>query len=141
MEDKVQFETVRKMKSDMVNMAHTSAVFYGNPAVGGSEVKKHTIKGDCMLYDWFDIFMPGMHNHMGDNVQQDLGLTAEIMVKLMERLELDRKYLEEDCDERSWIAQLGVFCLVGYARVLRENISLILSSVGFGSIFHVGHVR
>jgi predicted methyltransferase len=39
-EDTIQFETVRKMKSAMVNMAHAAAGFDGKPAVGGSEGKK-----------------------------------------------------------------------------------------------------
>jgi hypothetical protein len=118
-EDTVQFETVRKMKSAMVNMAHAAAVFDGKPVVGGSEGKKYIITGDCVFHDWFDRFMWGMHNRMGDNVQQDLGLTADIMVKLMERLELDWEVAENGGDEGLWIAQLGVFCLTGYARALR----------------------
>jgi hypothetical protein len=44
-EDAVQFETVRKMKSYMVVMAHALTGFYGKPAVGGSEGKKYTIMG------------------------------------------------------------------------------------------------
>jgi hypothetical protein len=53
-EDTVQFETVRKMKSAMVNMARASAGFDGKPAVGGSEGKKYIINGDCVFHDWFD---------------------------------------------------------------------------------------
>jgi hypothetical protein len=30
---------------------------------------------------------------------------------VMEHLELDWEYLKEVCDERTWIAQLGMFCL------------------------------
>jgi hypothetical protein len=67
-----------------------------------------------------------MHNRMGDNVQQDLSLTADIMVKLMERLELEWKVTEKGGEERLWIAQLGVFCLAGYARAMRgEEITKI----------------
>jgi hypothetical protein len=88
-EDTIQFEKVRKMKSAMVNMAHAAAGFDGKSAVGGSEGKKYIITGDCVFHYWFDHFMRGMHNHMGNNVQQDLGLTADIMVKLLERLELE----------------------------------------------------
>jgi hypothetical protein len=125
-EDTIQFETVRKMKSAMVNMAHAAAGFDGKPAVGGSEGKKYIITGDCVFHDWFDRFMRGMHNRMGDNVQQDLGLTADIMVKLLERLELEWKVTEKDGEERLWITQLGVFCLAGYARALRgEEITKI----------------
>jgi hypothetical protein len=93
-EDTVQFETVRKMKSEMVNMDHAASGVDIKPTVGGSECKKYIIMGDCIFHDWFDQFMRGMHNRMGDNVQQDLGLTADIMVKLMERLELDWKTAE-----------------------------------------------
>jgi hypothetical protein len=126
MEDTIQFETVRKMKSSMVNMAHAAAGCYGKPAVGGSEGKKYIITGDWVFHDWFDRFMRGMHNHMGDNVQQDLCLTADIMVKLMERLELEWKVTENGGEERLWITQLGVFCLAGYARALRgEEITKI----------------
>jgi hypothetical protein len=79
-----------------------------------------------VFHDWFDRFMWGMHNRMGDNVQQDLGLTADIMVKLMERLELDWEVSENGGDERLWIAQLGVFCLTAYTRALRgEEITMI----------------
>jgi hypothetical protein len=85
-EEMIQFETVRKMKLAMVNVAHAVAGFDGKPAIGGSEGKKYIIIGDCVFHDWFDRFMRGMHNRMGDNVQQDLGLMADIMVKLLERL-------------------------------------------------------
>jgi hypothetical protein len=85
---------VRKMNSAMVNMAHAAAGFDGKPAVGGSEGKKCIITGECVFHDWLDLFMRGMHNRMGDNVQQGLGLTADIMVKLMERLELEWKVTE-----------------------------------------------
>jgi hypothetical protein len=85
---------VRKMKSAMVNMAHEAAGFDGKPAVRGSEGKKYIVTRDYVFHDWFERFMRGMHNRMGDNVQQDLGLTADIMVKLMERLELDWKVAE-----------------------------------------------
>jgi hypothetical protein len=88
MEDTLQFETVRKMKSAMVNMAHAAAGFEGRPAVGGSEGKNYIITGDRVFHDWFDRFMWGMHNLMGDNNKQYLGLTADIMVNLMESLEL-----------------------------------------------------
>jgi hypothetical protein len=122
-EDTIQFETVRKMKSAMVNMAHAAARFDDKPNVGGSEGKKYIITGDCV---WFDRFMRGMHNGMGDNVQKYLGLTADIMVKLLERLELEWKVTEKGGDERLWITQLGVFCLAGYARALRgEEITKI----------------
>jgi hypothetical protein len=63
---------------------------------------------------------------MGDNVQQDLGLTADIMVKLMERLELDWEAAEKGRDEGLWITQLRVYCLAGYTRALRgEEITKI----------------
>jgi hypothetical protein len=125
-EDTVQFETMRKMKSAMVNLAHTVAGSHSKPAVGGREGKKYTITGDCVFHDWFNRFTRGMHNHMGDKVQQDLGLTADIMVKLMERLELDWEVAENGGDERLWISQLGLFCLAGYARALRgEEITKI----------------
>jgi hypothetical protein len=117
----VQFETVRKMKSAMVNLDHTAAGFDSKPTVGGSEGKKYTITGDCVFHDWFNRCMRGMHNHMGDNVQQDLGLTAYNMVKLVERLELDWEAAENGGDERLWIAQLGFLCLAGYARALRGD--------------------
>jgi hypothetical protein len=124
--DTIQFEMVRKMKSAMVGMAHAAAGCDGKPAVGGREGKKYIITGDCMFHDWFDRFMRGMHNRMGDNVQQDLGLTSDIMVKLLERLELEWKVTEKGGEERLWITQLGVFCLAGYARALRgEEITKI----------------
>jgi hypothetical protein len=125
-EDTVQFETVRNMKSAMVNMYHASAGFDGKPAVGGSEGKKYIISGDCVFHHWFNRFMRGMHNRIGDNVQQDLGLTADLMVKLVERLELDWEAAEKGGDEGLWIAQLGVFCLAGCDRTLRgEEITKI----------------
>jgi hypothetical protein len=114
------------MKSAMVNMAHAAAGFDSKPDFGGSEGKKSIITGDCVFHDWFERFMRRMHNRMGDNVQQDLGLTADIMIKLMEHLEFNWKVAENGGDERLWIAQLGVFCLVGYARALRgEEITKI----------------
>jgi hypothetical protein len=125
-EDTIQFETVRKMKSLMVNTAQAAAGFDGKPAVGGSEGKPYIITGDRVFHDWFDRSMRGMQNRMGDNFQQDLGLTADIMVKLLERLELEWKVTGKDGEERLWIIQLGVFCLAGYARALRgEEITKI----------------
>jgi hypothetical protein len=55
--DTVQFETVSKMKSAMVNMAHASAGFDDKPAVEGSEGNKYTITGHCVFHDWFDHFI------------------------------------------------------------------------------------
>jgi hypothetical protein len=81
MEETVQFEIVRKMKLDMVNMAHAVAGSGDKPTIGGSEGRKCMVTGDCVFHDWFDHFMRGIHSHMGDNVQQDLGLTVDIMVK------------------------------------------------------------
>jgi hypothetical protein len=88
------------MKSAMVNMAHAAAGFDGKPTVGESEGQKYIIIGDCVFHDRFDRFTQGMHNRMGDNVQRDLGLTADIMVKLMERLELDWEVAKYGGDER-----------------------------------------
>jgi hypothetical protein len=113
-EDTVQFNIAREMKSDMVSMTCAVAGFDDNPIVGRSEGKKYTIARDCAFHDRCDHFMRGMHS-MGYNMQHDLGLTADIMVKLMEWLELDWKYLEEGCHERAWIVHLGFFCLAGYA--------------------------
>jgi hypothetical protein len=125
-EDTVQFETMRKMKSAMVNLAHTVARFDGKPANGGSEGNKYTLTGDCVFHDCFNRFIRGMYNHMEANAQQDLGLTADIMVKLVERLELDWEVAENGGDERLWISQLGFLCLAGYARALRgEEITKI----------------
>jgi hypothetical protein len=58
--------------------------------------------------------------------QQDLGLTADIMIKLIDRLELDWQMVEADGEECTWIAQLRDFYLAGYARALRgEDITNI----------------
>jgi hypothetical protein len=89
-EETVQFETVRKMKSAMVNTAHAAAGLDGKPDVGGGgKGKTYMITEDCVFHDWLDNFMRVMHNRMGDNMCQDLGLTNNIIVRLMERLELD----------------------------------------------------
>jgi hypothetical protein len=68
MEAKVQFQTVRKTKSAVVNLYQASVENESTEVIGRKGDKKQLITGAPIYHDWCDRAQVGMHHRMGDTV-------------------------------------------------------------------------
>jgi hypothetical protein len=74
-EPAVQYNTVIKMKSALVNIGHASVKHQGGAIVGGRDGKR-CVTMDAPIYSkFFGHFQSSMHNRMGEKVVQDFGLS------------------------------------------------------------------
>jgi hypothetical protein len=125
-ESTVQFETVRKMKSDFVNLYQASVDNVSTAVIGGREGGNQMVMGVPIYHGWYDRAKTGMHHLMGDKVVQDYGLSRKAVIALQETMEEEWFAARVEAGKRLDIAQLACFVCLGYARTLRgEEITKI----------------
>jgi hypothetical protein len=90
----------------------------GSAIVGGRDGNKFVSMDAHIYLELFGRFQAGMHNHMGDKVVQDFGLSRGVIQKFQEVMEGEWIGAENSEVKKMDIAQLAVFVMVGYARAL-----------------------
>jgi hypothetical protein len=125
MEDTVQFETVRKMKSAFVNLYQASVENASTAVIGGKDEKSNWLWG-------YPSTMVGMTEprqeckRMGDKIVQYHGLSRKAEMALQGLLEAEWAASRESAPKRLEVAQIACFVFLGYARALRgEEITKI----------------
>ena len=85
---RIQFDTLRKMRSHLSNFAHTTPGGVG-PTFIGDEGNVSAISRSDTNSMWFRRFMQGMHKRMGDVWIPDRPLTITEVLRALEMLEED----------------------------------------------------
>jgi hypothetical protein len=121
-ETEVQYSTVRKMKSALINIYHASVENQINYIVRGRD-GKYFVTTDAPIYsEFFGRFQAGMHNRMGDKVVQDFGFSRGIVQKLQEVMEGEWINAGSLMESKMEIAKLVMFVMIGYAQALRGEV-------------------
>ncbi len=85
---------------------------------------------DCPVYSiWYERFMEGMHQRMGDIVHSDLAISIEVLLKMLELLE-KRWSNAATLEDRIRITNLAAFLVCGYTGGLRGEETMLLSLHG-----------
>jgi hypothetical protein len=109
MEDMVQYETVRKIKSAFVNMYHASVENKGLSIIGGKDGKTLLVLGAPVYHGWYDRAQVGMHQRMGDNVVHNYGLSKQTVMALQVVLEREWQAAGDPRVNKMGVAQLACF--------------------------------
>lgn len=113
----VQFETARKIRSAYSNLWGSSkhALTLGVLAKDTMKIYVTKCPGYCL---WFERFVRGMHNRMGDVRKPDAAVSSLVMHAVMDRVEAD--YMDADSEvEKRYLVRCGVYFLSGYLGSLR----------------------
>lgn len=113
----LQFGSTRKYRTAFSNFYHSS-VSHLKMVMLGKENRKVYLT-DCPTDGrWFDRFMQGMGNRLGQQLVQDLAMSVEVLLEVQELLEEDWQLAESD-EERVRIAEMGFFFVVNFCTGLR----------------------
>ena len=126
----VLFQTSRKTRAAISNLWHASLD-------GGSSAMM--VKGKTKVIEsksptngaWFEKFMAGFHNRVGDQTRPDRAISLEVMIKLQNRLASDFEKASTSGDEVAMlkIACLGAFAIWAYCGGLRGE-EIVLAHLG-----------
>jgi hypothetical protein len=119
MDDTVNFETVRKMKSVFVNLYQASVENASTAVIGGEGRKKQFVMGVPIYHEWYDRAQMGMHHRTGGKVVQYYSLSRKVATALQLMLEEEWAVARSGALKRLEIAQLTCFVFLGYERALR----------------------
>jgi hypothetical protein len=116
--DKIQYETMRKLRSHMSNFIHTTpgglgATFIADDGKGGTVSTSHTNS------DWFKRFMRGCHKCMGDVWIPDRALTIRELLCCQTLLEGDWDIFNGDAHGKLKTALTAVSLVGGFTAGLR----------------------
>ena len=116
-DDTVQFDTVRQLRSAYGSVwgASKHALSLGVMAKDTTKIFVTQNPGYTL---WFERFVKGCHNRMGDNKRQDTVITRKLMVAIMSRVEVDYHTMENHEGKR-FLARAGFIFLACYLRSLR----------------------
>lgn len=128
-EETIQFSTTQKMKSSFANLWRVSLEGHQGAVMVRDLTKMfHTT---CPTHgEWFERFSKGMHERMGDKVQQDLGITIEQMHKLMHRYEERWISARDNRDQRGLVLFPALFTVLCFCCGLRGEEMPLMSLSG-----------
>ena len=117
-ESTIQYTTVLKMKTAFANMYRVS-VHSSERSVIAKDLTKLYTSTSPTHSEWFERFQKGLHERMGDKVKQDLGISIELLKKLMARYE--NRWVAAGANRRAQQITLfpAVFCIVAFCCALR----------------------
>lgn len=132
----VQFDTARRVRSAYSNCYHASAAGL-NSAVMAKDTRKLVVT-QCATYgEWFERFALGMNKRMGDQPHQDLAISIEVMLELMELT--DRDWEQADNPQEKKLASLdGCFYVIAFCGGLRGEEVVLLDLFGTQSHYEAG---
>jgi hypothetical protein len=116
--DKIQYETMRKLRSHVSNFVHTTprglgATFIAEDGRGGTISTSHTNS------EWYKRFMRGSHKRMGDVWIPDRALTIKELLCCQTLLEQDWEFFEGDSEGKLKTALTAVMLVHGFGAGLR----------------------
>jgi hypothetical protein len=125
-----QFETIRKLRSAFSNVWGASSRGTCFNISNGMEDKHKQRLTQCPTdSEWFARFNLGCKKRMGQDVRPQLGLSIEVMLEYMKRL--DSKLLQAvDEEESDLICSVGAYSVLTYASSLRGNEGFLLDLFG-----------
>jgi hypothetical protein len=116
--DKIQYETMQKLRSHMSNFVHTTPTGLGATLIADDR-KGGTVSASPTNSDWFKGFMRGCHRRMGDIWIPDRALTIQELLCAQTLLENDWELFEGDAHGKLKTALTAVSVIGGFAAVLR----------------------
>ncbi|KAG7340358.1 hypothetical protein IV203_023901 [Nitzschia inconspicua] len=128
-EEKVQYETFRKMRSVATNITQ-AGVGALEDMVGAYERSRVWISKVPTHSFWFSTrFMVGLHKRHGEVVKQDWPLPIEVLHAVDKLLESQWKRTS-DKQERKRCEEMGVWFLAGFCAALRGEEMLLIELAG-----------
>jgi hypothetical protein len=125
----LQFATTQKMKSAYSNVWRASTEGSQSAVVVRDTAKMFSTT--CPTHgDWFERFTKGMHERMGDKVKQDLGVTIEQMLALMDRYEARWVQAQNVRHLEEMVVFPALFCIVSFCCALRGEETPLMSLSG-----------
>jgi len=113
----IQFSTMRKLRSAFSNVFHASKLNSG--LVTMAQDTRKTMVTDSPTYGiWFQRFMLGCHKRMGEKLKQDMGVSIEVMLALMDIFESNYNTADETREKLS-IALMAMYCIASFCGGLR----------------------
>ena len=113
----IQFNTVRKFRSAFSNCWNSSEQVSNHSVMAKERSKVYVI--DCPTYSlWFERFVRGMHNRMGDVRLPNAAIGGNLMREIMRLVNLD--YFETFTSKKKrYYARAGLFFMSAYLSTLR----------------------
>jgi hypothetical protein len=116
--DKIQYETMQKLRSHMSNFVHTMPTGLGATSVVDDR-KGRTVTVSPTNSDWFKRFMRGCHRRMGDVWIPDRALTIRELLCCQTLLENDWELFKGDAHGKLKMALTAVSLIGGFTAALR----------------------
>jgi len=114
-----QFESIRKLRSAYLNTYHALAVGVSQMTSLGRDTSKVFLTKSLTQSLWFERFANGCVRRMGQEVRQDLAITAEVMHKLLEGLYRD--WAESEGWKRREIEAVGAKAITAFCGSFRGH--------------------
>ena len=132
----VQYGTARKFRSGFSNFWNT-APLSSTCVVMARDTSKLFVSNNPTYGMWWETFLSGMHNRMGDDVRPDLAISLKVMGAMPRFMKLD--YNEAiGRREKDKIAAFAMFSIAGYLGGLRGEEIVKLDLFGLFAYFADG---
>ena len=118
----VQYDTTRKFRSAFSNLWQASVHTTQGTVMseGRNTLRVTTCPSNSF---WFQRFMRGFHERVGDLIKQNLGISSAIMSVLMEKIGI----MHEVNMDNVRTVELGLYCMLCYLGALRGNEGFLVS--------------
>jgi hypothetical protein len=115
----VKFSTARRARSAATNIWGASAIAAKESQTWRIANKRAMSTKGPTDSEWFDRFITGMENRLGNRLRQDLAISIQVMLEMMRRFEDD--YQEAKVSEKPVrkIAEAATFAVLAYCASLR----------------------
>jgi len=136
--DYTQFQTIRKLRSAYSNLYEASAMGARDTLSLVSSVAMNTgqMTACPTQSSWFTRFSLGCRKRMGQIVKQDLGISIEVFMALLDefRIRID----EAEGDEKAELISVNAYTVLSYCGSLRGNEGFMLDLDALIRGFHLG---
>jgi hypothetical protein len=116
--DKIQYETMQKLRSHMLNFVHTMLMGLGATFIADNE-KGGTVMVSPTNSDWFKRFMRGCHKQMSDIWIPDRALMIRELLCCQTLLENDWELFKDDAHGKLKMALTAVSLIRGFTTGFR----------------------
>jgi hypothetical protein len=128
--DYKQFDTIRKMRTAFSNAWGASArSMLFNVSSGKEDRKKDRLTQCPTDSEWFGRFNLGCKKRMGQDVRPQLGLSIDVMMEFMNRMEM-RWQSTVDTLAQDLVGAVGAYSVLSYVASLRGNEGFLLDLFG-----------
>ena len=132
----VQYDTARKFRSGYSNFLNTTPLT-STGTVMARDISKLFVSNSPTYGMWWEKFLSGMHNRMGDDIRPDLAISLKVMGVMLRFMELDyNKAIGRR--EKDKIVAFAMFSIAGYLGGLRGEDIVKLDLFGLFAYFADG---